>query len=148
MLLADGIRIKLQHLDRTLEELRERAMLPLEEFAQSRDRVLATERLCQVAVDCAVDTCQLILELEERVPPASTKRIIEEVNQMGIIGGAVWAVLDDYIEVRNEIVHEYELTTAQRDHKEARGLVDKLPEFIREVEAYLIRKEAAESSSD
>ena len=61
-----------------------------------------------------------------------------------IISGLTWGVLDSYVTVRNKIVHEYDVITTAFVYSEAHGFVEKLPQFITEVQRYLERQAAQE----
>jgi uncharacterized protein YutE (UPF0331/DUF86 family) len=93
--------------------------------------------MCQIASDAGADICQMSLELADEIAPATARATVEAARQKGIISGEVWGALDEYLRLRNEIVHEYDSMVSRSAYDEARQLVATFPAFLAEVEAYL-----------
>jgi uncharacterized protein YutE (UPF0331/DUF86 family) len=97
---------KIDVLDTYLKELREILPASFEEYKRIEKR-RACERLLQVAIECAIDICGLIVIGLRLGLPAEEDDLFDKLEQAGIITSSRKESLKKMKGFRNILVHEY-----------------------------------------
>lgn len=106
MLDRERLLTKIDVLDTYLKELREILPVSFEEYKRIEKR-RACERLLQVAIECAIDICGLIVIGLRLGLPAEEDDLFDKLEQAGIITSSRKESLKKMKGFRNILVHEY-----------------------------------------
>jgi uncharacterized protein YutE (UPF0331/DUF86 family) len=135
---AAVVRRHILALDAAVQHLRQHAGRPLSDLRTDPDRRWAVERGLQLAAQNALDIAtHLVASRGRDVPDYATA--IDAMGEIGILPVAFSARIRGLAGFRNVLVHGYLGVDVTRVHELLNtGLAD-FEEFIRHVEAYLVR---------
>lgn len=94
---------KIGELERYIAELNDVLPLDEESYIQSTKEKRATERILQIAIECVIDICAILLKALELGPPANEDKILE------LLEGHLTMVetVKTMKRFRNILVHKY-----------------------------------------
>ncbi len=106
MLDRERILTKLDELDGYLRDLRVIAPRDFAEYRQV-EKKRACERLLQIAVECVIDVCNLMVSGLRLGLPAEENDLFEKLEQAGILSPEMKKTVQTMKGFRNILVHEY-----------------------------------------
>ena len=147
------VQAKLVTMNRYLSELEER--LPDDEgsYLADRDCQLAVERLCQLTVECAIDTNVLLLDGLGQLPPQSAREGFENLEQLGVLDSTIARLFyTTFVGFRHRLVVVHEVTTERSEHdyehlnnrivyRTAQMLLNATRQYIGTISAFLAQRE-------
>lgn len=106
MLDHERILTKLDKLDGYIRDLR---VIAPQDFAEYRqvEKKRACERLLQIAVECVIDVCNLMVSGLRLGLPAEENDLFEKLEQAGILSAEMKKTVQTMKGFRNLLVHEY-----------------------------------------
>jgi len=143
---------KLVTINRYLSELEQR--LPLDEgsYLADRDRQLAVERLCQLTVECVIDTNALLLDGLGQLPPQSARESFESLERLGVLDATLARFFQaTLVGFRHRLVVVHEVTTERSEHeyeyldnrivyRTAQMLLNAVRQYIGTISAFLVQR--------
>ena len=103
------------------------------------------ERLVQIIVESAIDINEKIIEAMNEPPPASARESFDVMKRLGVIDGAMSAVFQTYVGLRNRIVHAYEKLDDHIVYFSAKRLLDDAVRYLAAVQRFLDQSQQGES---
>jgi len=102
----ERILTKLDKLDGYIRDLR---VIAPQDFAEYRqvEKKRACERLLQIAVECVIDVCNLMVSGLRLGLPAEENDLFEKLEQAGILSAEMKKTVQTMKGFRNLLVHEY-----------------------------------------
>jgi uncharacterized protein YutE (UPF0331/DUF86 family) len=102
----ERILTKLDELDGYIRDLR---VIAPQDFAEYRqvEKKRACERLLQIAVECVIDVCNLMVSGLRLGLPAEENDLFEKLEQAGILSPEMKKTVQTMKGFRNILVHEY-----------------------------------------
>ncbi|MBM3238656.1 DUF86 domain-containing protein [Candidatus Poribacteria bacterium] len=137
------VQAKLVTTKRYLSELEER--LPRDEgsYLADRDCQLAVERLCQLIVECAIDTNVLLLDGLGQLPPQSARAGFESLEQPGVLDSTIARLFyTTFVGFRHRLVHDYERLDNRIVYRTAQMLLNATRQYIGAISVFLAQREA------
>lgn len=123
---------------RYTEELAARLGVTPDVYATDRDRQLMVERLCQLVIECAIDTNGRLMDGLGQPPPESARESFDAVEEAGILGPQLTAAFrDTFVGFGNRLVHAYERIDNAITYRTAGRLVEAGRDYVAAVGAYL-----------
>lgn len=98
---------KLDRLDGYLRELRQVVPGSFTEYMESLEKRRACERLLQIAIECMVDICGLLVSGLRLGLPGEEDDVLEKLERAKVLSPSVIAMLKTMKGFRNILVHEY-----------------------------------------
>jgi len=102
----ERILVKLDELEGYVRDLRTIAPQSLTEYRQI-EKKRACERLLQIAVQCVIDVCSLLVSGLRLGLPAEEDDLFEKLEQAGILSAQMKDTVKEMKGFRNILVHEY-----------------------------------------
>lgn len=136
--LFEVVSSRLATMGRYVTELSQR--LPADEvgYLGDRDRQLAVERLCQLIVECTIDTNALLLDILGQPPPQSAREGFDEVERAGILDAPLaQAFRATFVGLRHRLVHDYERLDNRIIYRSAQRLLEAARAYMVAVHRFL-----------
>jgi uncharacterized protein YutE (UPF0331/DUF86 family) len=108
MLDRERILARLDCLETYLGELKTISPQSLEEYTSTIEKRRSCERLLQLAIECVVDICHLLVSGLRLGLPSEEDDLFEKLEKAGIISSPMKGRLKGMKGFRNILVHEYE----------------------------------------
>jgi uncharacterized protein YutE (UPF0331/DUF86 family) len=102
----ERVLVKIDQLGNYLNELREVAPQTFDEYLQ-REKKRSCERLLQVAIECVIDICNLLVSGLRLGVPAEEEDLFEKLLQAKVVSKQLESKLRDMKGFGNVLVHEY-----------------------------------------
>lgn len=119
------------------QELSDSLSIPLQRFLRFRKEQRVVERLCQVAIECAMDLATLILEVVGHPPPPSGHAAFHQLESLKILPSHLSKKFQTYVGFRNRIVHDYDTLKPDITYRSAHALLNDLLLLIRYIQKWL-----------
>ena len=132
----ERVLVKIDQLDSYLNELREVAPETFDEYLKI-EKKRSCERLFQVAIECVIDICNLLVSGLRLGVPAEEKDLFEKLLQAEIISKQVESKLRDMKGFRNVLVHEYTHVDDRIVFDAARSRIHDFEAFTKEILQFL-----------
>lgn len=132
----DRVLVKLDELEGYLGELRSIAPASMEQFRQT-EKKRACERLLQVAIECVIDVCGLIVRGKRLGLPADESDLFDKLLGAKIITVELRDVLRSMKGFRNILVHDYARIDDTVTFEMTRSRLDDFAEIRRQILAEL-----------
>lgn len=132
----ERVLVKIDQLDSYLNELREVAPETFDEYLKI-EKKRSCERLLQVAIECVIDICNLLVSGLRLGVPAEEKDLFEKLLQAEIISKQVESKLRDMKGFRNVLVHEYTHVDDRIVFDAARSRIHDFEAFTKEILQFL-----------
>ncbi|QWK11117.1 MAG: DUF86 domain-containing protein [Thermoflexus hugenholtzii] len=97
--------------------------IPLAEFMGRPYYRRAAERLIQIIVEDAIDCGTLVLDLLGKPIPAASREVFVRLHQAGVLGRSLANRFQEYVGLRNRIVHDYDRIEAPLAYRVGQRLV-------------------------
>lgn len=135
----EPIRRKLKTMWEYLDRLENKLPTEKEAYLRGEDMLhWGIERGCQLSVECAIDTNNLLVTITGGSPPDTARDSFRAVFELGAIDQAVRSVFQfKFVPFRNRIVHVYEDLDNSIVYESARSLLDYGRQYIQQMTAYL-----------
>ncbi len=114
---------KLQNLEAYLQELESLVRIPLAEFMERPYYRRTAERLIQIIVEDAIDCGTLVLDLLGKPIPVASREVFVRLHQAGVLGRSLAHRFQEYVGLRNRIVHDYDRIEAPLAYRVGQRLV-------------------------
>jgi len=132
------VRQQLISLTSYLQELTSFVSVDMAEYLMRPGFRRASERMVQLAVECAIDTAEAIIEGLDKPPPATARAAFEELHGLGVLKqDTATSFARRYVGLSNRIVHDYEQIDSEKIREGALRLLDDAARYIREVSAWV-----------
>lgn len=139
MLDRERILGRLAALDGYERELRQVVPATFAEYVQSVEKRRACERLLQIAIECVIDICHLVVAGLRLGLPAEEDDLFQRLEQARVISPPTAETLRRMRGLRNVLVHEYEDVDNVIVFRAATGRLQDLAAFRREIARALER---------
>jgi uncharacterized protein YutE (UPF0331/DUF86 family)/predicted nucleotidyltransferase len=113
---------------------------PREQVAASRLHKSSMERYVHVAVEAMLDVCRHIVSAKKLGIPETYKDLVKLLRDNSILPFELAARIEEYVGLRNILVHRYMVVDHERLYEEARMLVKVAEDFVNTMES-LLKKE-------
>lgn len=128
----ERILAKVDELDGYLNELRQ--VLPESFEAYQRiEKRRSCERLLQIAIECTIDICALVVTGLRLGLPAEESDLFDKLEKAGVVSASVRASLRQMRGMRNILVHEYGRVDDRIVYEVVSGKLDDFETFKREI---------------
>ncbi len=136
--ILENARRKLNFLNDQVLELKVCLPRTFTEYEQNRERQLAIERLCQLSVESAHDTCEVLIKGLGKTAPTNMWDTLRKAHAEGMLDSVVlqrFAV--SFLGFRNILVHAYEKIENREVFNTAKTMLRHLPNFVAQVRAFI-----------
>jgi uncharacterized protein YutE (UPF0331/DUF86 family)/predicted nucleotidyltransferase len=113
---------------------------PREQVAASRLHRSSMERYVHVAVEAMLDACRHIVSAKKLGIPETYKDLVRLLRDNGILPVELAARMEEYVVLRNILVHRYMVIDHERLYEEAKMLIKVAEDFVNTMES-LLKKE-------
>lgn len=124
-------------MDKYISQLQPQLQIPQKRYLSDQIRQRATERLCQIIIEAAIDTSTLIVTGFKMPPPESARDGFYKLHQLNAIDAQRRQSFEKYVGFRNRIVHEYEALDQKMVYKTAKRLVDDARMLITSIQNFI-----------
>ncbi len=132
-----AINYRLQLMVKYLQKLRQFESISLEDYLNSFDQQLITERLLQLIIEAASDINSSLLVQVHEITPASYFDSFIEAGKQGIISPELAADLAQSAGLRNRLVHQYESLDNRVVFAAISLALEKYAIYVRQISNYL-----------
>ncbi|MCS6964385.1 DUF86 domain-containing protein [Thermoflexus sp.] len=102
----DVLLAKIENIDGYIQELEPLVQTPFAEFLERPYYRRAAERLIQVIVEGAVDCGAIVLNQMGKPVPGTSREIFAYLHRFGVLDRPLAQRFQDYVGLRNRIVHD------------------------------------------
>lgn len=138
MLDRERVLAKLDELAGYVRDLRSIAPRTVAEYQQI-EKKRACERLLQIAVECVIDVCNLLVAGLRLGLPSEENDLFEKLEQAGIISLSLKATVQKMKGFRNVLVHEYGVVDDDIVYHAVTAELDDFNDFTKEILEALTR---------
>jgi uncharacterized protein YutE (UPF0331/DUF86 family) len=131
-------RRKLSALREYLDGLGHLLEIPQSEFDGDPRNRLATERLIQVIVECAIDCNGLLILDRGQKPAPDYKGTFRLVADLGLVPADLTARLVAHVSTRNRIVHDYDRPTTVEVHNSATAVAKDFRAYLETISPFVV----------
>ncbi|MEQ9714530.1 MAG: type VII toxin-antitoxin system HepT family RNase toxin [Candidatus Asgardarchaeia archaeon] len=135
----DRILTKLNELDSYLYELSQVKPQNLNEYKSSILIKRSCERLLQIAIECVIDICNIIIKELRLGVPSDEDDIFEKLYNVGVISSNLVNILRGMKGFRNVLVHKYGVVNDELVFEFLRDRIEDFETFKREIIKFLER---------
>ncbi len=132
-----AINYRLQLMVKYLQKLRQFESISLEDYLNSFDQQLITERLLQLIIEAASDINSSLLVQVHEITPASYFDSFIEAGKQGIMSPELAADLAQSAGLRNRLVHQYESLDNRVVFAAISLALEKYAIYVRQISNYL-----------
>lgn len=132
MLDSERILAKLDELDGYQGELRQIMPASFEEYKKI-EKKRACERLMQVAIECVIDVCALVVSGLRLGLPSEEDDLFERLEEVGLISSGMKETLKNMKGFRNLLVHEYGRVDDEIVYDMVRNRLSDFSDFKKEI---------------
>ncbi|MGQ4833866.1 MAG: type VII toxin-antitoxin system HepT family RNase toxin [Candidatus Asgardarchaeia archaeon] len=133
----DRILTKLSELDSYLSELEQVIPQSFDEYKNSILIKRSCERLLQIAIECIVDICNIIVKELRLGVPEDEDDIFEKLHKAGVISSDLKNILKEMKGFRNILVYKYGLINDELVFEFLRENLDDFELFKEEIVKFL-----------
>ncbi len=119
----DLLLAKMENIDAYIQELEPLVHIPLAEFLEHPYYRRAAERLIQIIIEGAIDCGAIVLDQMGKPVPGASREIFARLHQFGVLERSLAQRFQDYVGLRNRIVHDYERIEAPLVYRTGRRLL-------------------------
>jgi uncharacterized protein YutE (UPF0331/DUF86 family)/predicted nucleotidyltransferase len=131
--LEDRVLVKIRQLEENLQKLSEITPATFSEYKASLLKRLATERLLQLAIECVIDVCAILVKDLHLGPPQNEDHLFELLrNKLENV-----ETLMQMKRFRNILVHRYETIDDELVFQYATNQIKDFEQFINNIKAFL-----------
>ena len=132
---------RLKELSEFVDELEQYTQITLREYLKNQPHRRQVERMMQIVVESAIDTNSLLIKALQKPPADHASQSFERLFEMKIIGRRLAERFQEYVSLRNDLVHRYRETKDAELWSSARELVRDTRFYIRNVQQYVESQE-------